>query len=121
MRIDPRGILLTEKVSIAWLKNLQPQYFKDFIKFDILPEEDKVFFGMQIHSHTNGLLGGSQKTREMLYGGNLFYEPIKVVWESGLNLYHNNKLGATHSDLRLIEDKSTVQMLDAILRRWVEL
>jgi len=121
MKIDPRGILLTEKIDVAWLKNLEPQYFKDFIKFDILPEEDKVFFGMQIHSHTNGLLGGTRETREKLYGGNLFYEPVNIVWESGLNLFHNDKLGATYRDLRVIADKSTIQMLDAVLRKWVNL
>jgi hypothetical protein len=121
MKIDPRGILLTDKVDIAWLKKLEPQYFKDFIKFDILLEENKVFFGMQIHSHTNGLLGGTAETREKLYGGNLFFEPVKIVWESGLNLFHNNKLGATHSDLRLIEHKPTIKLLDAVLQNWVKL
>jgi len=114
-------MLLTEQVDVAWLKKIEPQYFKDFIKFDILLEESKVFVGMQIHSHTNGLLGGSPETREKLYGGNLFYEPIKIVWESGLNLFHNNKLGATHSDLRLIEDKATIGLLDAVLQKWVKL
>jgi len=121
MKIDPRGILLTEKVDVEWLKKLEPQYFKDFIKFDILLEENKVFVGMQIHSHANGLLGGSQETREKLYGGNLFYEPLKIVWESGLNLFHNNKLGAMHSDLRIIEDKATIQLLNTVLRNWVKL
>ena len=121
MKIDPRGILLTEQIDITWLKKLEPQFFKNFIKFDILPEENKVFFGMQIHSHANGLLGGLQETREKLYGGNLFYEPVKIVWESGLNLFHNNKLGATHDDLRLIVDKATIQRLDVILQKWVKL
>jgi len=56
MNIDPRGILLTEKVDVAWLKMLKPQYFKDFIKFDILPEENKVFLGCRfIHIPTDCL------------------------------------------------------------------
>ena len=67
MKIDPRGVLLTEKVDVEWLKKLTPQYFKDFIKF------------------------------------------------------HNNKLGATHGNLRLIEDKTTIQLLNTVLQNWVNL
>ena len=27
MKIDPRGVLLAEKVDVAWLKKLEPQFF----------------------------------------------------------------------------------------------
>jgi len=66
------------------LKKLKPQYFKDFIKFDILLVENKLFVGMQIHSHTNGLLGGSHKTREK------FMQQIDLFHSICANIYANS-------------------------------
>ena len=120
MEIDIRGILLTQKVNLQWLKDLSPQHFEDFIKFVIYPEQENVFIGMQIHSHANGLLDGKESTRQKLYGGNLFYDG-HVEWESGLNVFHNERLNLTPSNFRFIEDKETLICLNKILNKWIDL
>lgn len=120
MLVDPRGVLLTSKVDIEWLKNLEPQYFGDFIKFVIYPEKEYVFVGMQIHAHANGLLDGKANTREKLYGGNLFYDG-HIEWESGLNMFHNERMKLSPTNYRFIEDSETISMLNKIFRKWVAL
>ena len=120
MEIDIRGVLLTQKVNIDWLKELEPQHFNDFIKFVVYPDQEQVFIGMQIHSHANGLLGGKEITRQKLYGGNLFFDG-HVEWESGLNMLHNERLNLSPSNYRYIEDTDTLFMLNQILLKWIEL
>jgi len=120
MDIDIRGVLLTHKVNIDWLKNLKPQHFDDFIKFVIYPEQEQVFIGMQVHSHANGLLDGKESTRQKLIGGNLFFDG-HIEWESGLNVFHNERLSLSPMNFRFIEDDETLSKLNQILYKWIEL
>lgn len=69
MKIERRGVILTDNVDIDWLKSLEPQFFSDFIKFVVNPKTNKVCIGMSVHACCMPEMGDNKE----LLGGNLFY------------------------------------------------
>lgn len=47
---DRRGKILNDNVGLDELKNIQPKFFPDFIKFVINPKINKVSVGMAVHA-----------------------------------------------------------------------
>lgn len=117
MNINDRGIILTDNVDIDWLKKLEPQFFPDYIKFVINPESNRVCVGMEVHRDCEVNMGNIDD----LYGGNIFFENSEVIYESTLNISHNKSIRKFRGNPRIINDEETVQMLDAILKSWINL
>ena len=125
MDIDSRGILLTKQVDLDWLKQQEPQFFQEYIKFIIDINSREVCVGMKVHRDGCSMLSNPRATKveyidNSVYGGNLFYEASSVVWESGLNMRYNIKNKTLGKNPRILVDDKFIEELEGILRMWVE-
>ena len=125
MEIDSRGILLTKPVDLDWLKQQEPQFFQEYVKFIVDVNSNEVCVGMKVHRDGCAMLSNSRaiKTEYIdnnIYGGNLFYDSSSVVWESGLNMRHNIKNKTLGKNPRILVDEKSIEKLEAILRKWVK-
>lgn len=123
MRIDRRGLLLTEYVDMAFLKQLEPQFFRSdgYVKFVIDEKTQSVVVGMEIHRDCIEILA-SQRDYELnfdesgVWGGNLYYDG-RIVWTSTLNINKNiRELKKWGSNPREISDTDTIDRLTSILK-----
>lgn len=110
------GVLLTDNVDQEWLKGCSPRYFDDYIKFTIDPINNQVVLGMQVHRNGRALLESEEKD---LLGGNIFFDDMHVVYESGLNELINQEVGTENDDLRIITNKEIIEKIDNVLKAWV--
>lgn len=117
MDISNRGIILSENVDIEWLRSLNPQYFNDYIKFVIDVDNNRICVGMEIHRDCEITLGSSLTS---IYGGNLYFDG-HIVYESTLNIPHNISQKGFRGNPRIIVDPETTEMLDVILKSWINL
>lgn len=130
---NPRGILLKENVDMNWLKKLEPRYHKDFIKFVVNTETNRVVVGMDVHKDAMVLLAENE---DNLYGGNIYFDG-HIIYESTLNIQKNleifennkpkgilkifNKNDSFKGNPRIITDKETIQMINSVLFSWVNI
>lgn len=112
---DRRGIILEKNLSLKDLKEFQPKFFPDFIKFVINPKLNKVNIGMAVHASCLPEMGENKD----LVGGNIFFSDGHVVWESTLNV---NK-GKLHdpNNRRIIIDEESIEKFNLTLKAWVNL
>ena len=113
---DNRGMQLTEKIDMDFLRDLRPQYHKDYIKFVVNMQTGTAAVGMEVHRDCSAYLGAP----ENLLGGNIFWDG-SIIYESGLNIDSNLELGDFTVDARTIENKDLIGKIDSILFQWVEL
>lgn len=126
MKIDRNGLLLTYRVNIDFLKELEPQFFKNenYIKFVIDEKTNSVVVGMEIHRDCIEILA-SQRENELnfdestVWGGNLYYDG-HIVWTSSLNNSKNIKLREWGDNPREIANSDTINRLTNILREKID-
>ena len=122
MLVDNRGIVLSDVVDLNFLKELEPQYFTEYIKFVVDLETKEVAVGMQLHA-SNLLLGNPDNYR----GGNIFFEDGHIEYESTLNQKINlsirkkNKDKDFHVNPRIITDKNLIEEINLILFELVKI
>ena len=122
MLIDNRGIVLTDVVDLDYLKNYEPQYFTEYIKFVVDLETKKVAIGMQLHA-SNLLMGNPENYR----GGNIFFDDGHIEYESTLNqksnlsIRKNKKDKDFHVNPRIITNQDNIDEINLILFELVKL
>ena len=130
---DQRGIILTDNVDLEWINSLTPRYHKEYVKFVVDMQNNKVVIGMDVHADAEMLLGTSV---DYLYGGNIFQDG-HIVYQSTLNVDKNIRLqhetkqkgpfgfltkNKQRSDnMRIITDKETIAYINTVLLEWVKL
>lgn len=113
---DHRGILLTDNVDLEWLKQIEPRYFPDYVKFTIDKNTNKICVGMEVHKDCE--LCDAGKT-DGIYGGNIYFDDGHIVYSSTLNVDKNLKNGQRPENMRIIEDEPTIEVIDSVLKAWV--
>jgi len=114
-----RGILLTDRVDMAWLESVYPRFYDDYIKFVVDFERRRVHVGMDISADCIlGNMGSAERDRRFR-GGNIFFADGHMVYESTLNIHGNLALGGTFADIRAVEDERTITRIDEVLKEWI--
>ena len=130
---DQRGIILTDNVDLNWVNSLTPRYHKEYVKFVVDVANNKVVIGMDIHADAEILLGTDSR---FLYGGNI-YTDGHIVYQSTLNVDKNLELikkkpskgllglikknKVSSGNMRIINDKETIDYINSVLLSWVKL
>jgi hypothetical protein len=131
MKVDVRGMVLTENVDLNWLNNLEPRFYPDFVKFVVDKATNRVAVGMDIHASAKAFFGNDETN---LYGGNI-YRDGSIIYESTLNIDKNLEInrskqsfwskllkkGNASGNPRIITDKATIAMINATLFSWIKL
>ncbi len=130
---DQRGIVLTDNVDLDWIRKLTPRYHKEYAKFVVDMKNNKVVVGMDVHADAKMLLGTPE---EFLYGGNIFFDDGHIVYQSTLNVDKNVSISENSkpkgiaglfkrkkapANMRIIEDKDTIEYINTVLLEWVQL
>ncbi|MDR0221123.1 MAG: DUF5674 family protein [Lachnospiraceae bacterium] len=115
MKVEQTGMILTKKVDIEFLKALEPQYFRDYIKFVVNLETQLCAVGMEIHADCVYLLDGDITK---LLGGNIFYDG-HVEYESTLNNKRNLQIQKYGKTPRVTVDEGIIAEINQVLCKWV--
>ena len=144
-----RGIILDDNVDMEWLKSITPRLNKEFCKFVINKETNKIAVGMYNHADACSLLGDSENNYANLYGGNIYFKDGSIVYQSTLNVRHNlelnekkdkkeskigflklvikknnNNSNNNNSDdisMRIITDNGLISIINSVLYSWIKL
>ena len=123
MEINRNGLLLTERVSIEFLKSLTPQFFieDNYIKFVIDGTNGNVVVGMEIHRDCLDILAQHREyslnfDESDVWGGNFYFDGT-IVWTSTLNNLKNIRLGEWGSSPREISNVGIITRLTEILKK----
>lgn len=126
MNIDRNGLLLTERVDMQFLKELEPQFFinEGYIKFVIDEKTDSVVVGMEIHKDCIEILASRREYEtnfdfEPVWGGNLYYDG-HIVWTSTLNNTKNIRLREWGDSPRELVNKEIIARLTVILKSRID-
>lgn len=90
------------------------RYTDDFIKFAVNVRTNKVWVGMEIYADAIA----DFQDYDSYHGGNIFFEDGHIVYESTLNVEKNEAIGVVSDNLRVIEDESLVERVNAVLLAW---
>ena len=112
---DRRGIILEKNVNLEWIRNFEPKYFPDYIKFVVNPKTNKVNIGMSVHACCLPQMGPADE----LYGGNIYFCDGHIVYQSTLNVNKGKEHDANNR--RIITDKETIDLINSVLLAWVKL
>ncbi len=128
---DQRGIILTDNVDLEWIRKLEPRYHKEYAKFVVDMKKNKVVIGMDVHADAKMLLDSPE---EDLYGGNIYFDDGHIVYQSTLNVDKNAaiankgpskglfgflKRNKRPDNMRIIEDRETINYINTVLLEWV--
>ena len=115
---DNRGLVLKDNVDLEFLKNLEPQFFSDYIKFVVNLEINQVCVGMSLHASS---LISVPENKDNLLGGNIFFEDGHIEYNSTLNVNINTKNKKFKGNPRIITDQNLINRINLVLFAWVEL
>jgi hypothetical protein len=109
------GIILTDNVDLEWLRNIEPNFHGNRVKFDVNIKLNKVAVGMDVHSNTLPEMGPTSD----LLGGAVYTESGMLEYDSSLNIPINQKMNSHGDTMREIIDKDTIDKINNILLSWI--
>ena len=112
-------MILSEPVTIEYLKNNGNKYFPDMIKFCIDRKRHVVCIDDEMHIDMEHMLYDDGSSYDDIYGGNIMTDcdPPEIIWEAHPNIERNRALGGKG---RKLTDESVIDELLGILCEWVK-
>ena len=111
-------MILKDRKSLRYIKELQPQFFDDMVKIVIDDERQLVAVNMEMHADLGMELYDDGSDENDLYGANIYYADRAIEWSSTLNIKQNRKIqNGTYG--RVITDEETICRLTDIIDLWI--
>lgn len=112
-------MILRDRKSLRYIKELQPQFFDDMVKIVIDDERQLIAVNMEMHSDLGIELYDDGSKDEDLYGANIYYADGTIEWSSTLNIQQNRHIqNGTFG--RVITHAETIARLTGIVDMWID-
>ncbi len=93
-------------------------YYPDRIKFCIHKPTKTLSIDLYYHIDMEHELVDELGTDKDIYGGDILFDPIEVIWEAHPNIQRNVELG-TPQNGRTLKDQKIIDELFDILKYWI--
>ena len=111
-------MILKNPISLQDLINNSNNFFPDRIKFCIHKPTGTIAIDEELHVDMEYELYDEVGEINNIYGGDLYFDPIEIVWEAHPNVERNRELG-TSSNGRKLTDEGIIGELFAQLKRFI--
>lgn len=110
-------MILKNPISLQDLINNSNNFFPDRIKFCIHKPTGTIAIDEEFHVDMEYELYDEVGEINNIYGGDLYFDSIKVVWEARPNVERNRELGTPRNG-RKLTDEAIIDELSAQLKKF---
>ena len=110
-------MILETPVNLDDLKQISEQFYPDRIKFCIDRKLQKVAINGAMHIDMVWELVDAGSDPDDIFGGDILWDPVSVLWESHPNIERNRMLGIGQG--RKLTDQALIEELFEILKYWI--
>lgn len=111
-------MIIKDKISLEDLINNSNNFYPDRIKFCIHKPTGIIAIDEEFHIDMEHELYNEVGEMNNIYGGDIYFDPIKIVWEAHPNVERNRELG-TPSNGRELTDEVVISELFAQLKNLI--
>lgn len=111
-------MIIREIILLDDLKMNSNNFYPDRIKFCIHKPTKTVSIDLFYHIDMENELFDEVGTDKDIYGGDILFDPVSVLWEAHPNIQRNRELG-TPTNGRKLSDSKLIDELMEILTYWI--